>query len=325
MREAADIAGTDDAGPIPIPHVAGVRHRFLDVRGERIHVAEAGDGPPLLLLHGWPQHWYCWHRVVPRLRDFSLVMPDMRGFGWSSVPASGYDKENLADDALALLDTLGLERVGVVGHDWGGWTGFLMGLRAPERVAALLAVSVVHPFVSLDARTVAESWRFGYQFVLGSPLARIALRQPRLLDAMLTAETDAITEPRVYSRVIAQPARARASELLYRTFLLRDLARLHRYRDDHLEVPTMLVVGDRDPVIRPAMLGGYEGHTTAMTVEVVHGAGHFVPEQSPDVLVGFARAAFEPWRSEHAAVAAGGAVTGVDGAGQALIEGPNSA
>ena len=288
-----------------MPHVEGVHHRFLDVRGVRVHVAEAGDGPPLLLLHGWPQHWYCWHRVVPLLPGFRLVVPDMRGFGWSSVPATGYDKENLASDVLALMDELAIDRAGIIGHDWGGWTGFLTGLRAPERVAALLAVSIAHPFVSVDVRTIIQSWRFGYQLLLGSPLGRLALRRHRLLDLMLATETDAIVEPRVYSDVIAQPDRARASELLYRTFLLSEVPRLRRYHDEFLQVPTVLAVGDRDPVIRPSLLGGFEEHAKEMTIEIVRGAGHFVPEESPDELAALAMATFEPWRNEHADEVAG--------------------
>lgn len=277
-----------------MPHVDGVEHRFVEVRGMRVHVAEAGEGPPLLLLHGWPQHWYCWHRLVPLLPGFRLVMPDMRGFGWSDVPDTGYDKENLATDVLALMEELDIERAGIIGHDWGGWIGFLTALRAPERVAALFAVSIAHPFVSMDMRTIVQSWRFGYQLVLGSPLGRFGLRRPGLLDRMLTTQTDAIVDPRVYSDVIAQPGRARASELLYRTFLVSEAPRLRRYRDEFLDVPTVLAVGDRDPVIRPSMLDGFEDHADAMTLEIIRGAGHFLPEEAPVELAALAMKLFVP-------------------------------
>ena len=108
-----------------LPDVAGVTHRWVDVAGLSVHVAEAGAGPPLLLLHAWPQHWFCWRRVVPLLSDrYRLIMPDLRGHGWSGAPRRGYEKEQLATDLLTLLDTLELDKVGLVGHDWGGWTGF---------------------------------------------------------------------------------------------------------------------------------------------------------------------------------------------------------
>src|SRR5215210_3982994 len=80
----------------PFPHVDGVRHDFVPARGLRMHLAEAGpaDGEPVLLLHGWPQHWYLWRGVVPLRSDqYRLVMPDLRGTGWTEAPSDGYDKE----------------------------------------------------------------------------------------------------------------------------------------------------------------------------------------------------------------------------------------
>ena len=134
-----------------MPDVEGVDHRFVDVRGLRLHVAEAGDGDPLVMLHGWPQHWYEWRHVIPRLADrYRVLCPDLRGFGWSDAPGSGYEKERLASDVLELLDALGLDQVRLIGHDWGGWAGFLIALRAPERVSGYLALNIPHPFQRAD-------------------------------------------------------------------------------------------------------------------------------------------------------------------------------
>ena len=94
----------------------------------RLHLAATGSGPPVLLLHGWPQHWWCWRRVVKQLRDYRLLIPDLRGFGWSEAPGSGYSPTGFADDAVALLDALDITRAHVIGHDWGGFVGFLLGL-----------------------------------------------------------------------------------------------------------------------------------------------------------------------------------------------------
>src|SRR3712207_37814 len=101
--------------PPPLPELAGVRHRDVEVASVRLHVAEAGPAgaPALLLVHGWPQHWWCWRDVAGHLQDrFRCVMPDLRGHGWSQAPAGGYEKEQLASDLLGLLDELDLERVG---------------------------------------------------------------------------------------------------------------------------------------------------------------------------------------------------------------------
>ena len=155
------------AMPPHMPHLAGVRHHFLDLpTGVRLHIAEAGpeDATPVLCLHGWPQHWWMWRRVVPHLcNDHRLVCPDIRGLGWSGWPADGdFAKERLADDALAVLDALGLSRVHLLTHDWGAWTGLLLGLRSPARVRSLLASSIIHPWHARPTMP-RNTWRFLYR------------------------------------------------------------------------------------------------------------------------------------------------------------------
>src|SRR5947208_512585 len=120
----------------PMPELPGVSHSFHEVRGVRLHVAEAGEGEPLVLLHGWPENWWCWRKIIGPLAEsgYRVVAPDMRGYGWSDPAPDGYDKESLERDLIALLDALGLDRVQLIGHDWGGWVGFLACLNHPERI-----------------------------------------------------------------------------------------------------------------------------------------------------------------------------------------------
>src|SRR3954447_3633435 len=126
MTTMANSRPSGHRGVTALPAVPGVTHRQIEVGTLSVHVAEAGVGEPLVLLHGWPQHWYCWRRVVPLLADeYHLIMPDLRGHGWTDAPSGGYDKAQLATDLFGLLDALGLQQVSLVGHDWGGWTGFL--------------------------------------------------------------------------------------------------------------------------------------------------------------------------------------------------------
>ena len=154
------------------PQLEGVEHRYVNARGLRTHVAEAGDGPPLLMLHGWPQHWWCWRGVIPRLAEqHRVIAADLRGHGWTDAPRGGYEKESLASDVLALLDALELERVHLIGHDWGGWIGFLLCLRAPARFERYLALNTGHPWPSPDLRDLLNLWRFAYQLVIGAPAA----------------------------------------------------------------------------------------------------------------------------------------------------------
>src|ERR1700678_2117683 len=99
-------------------------HHTAQLNGIKQHYVKAGSGPAIMLLHGWPQTWYEWHRVIDRLADqFTVVAPYLRGFGYSSKPASGYDAETIAGDLAALTEHLGLKNVTVVGHDWGAVFG----------------------------------------------------------------------------------------------------------------------------------------------------------------------------------------------------------
>jgi pimeloyl-ACP methyl ester carboxylesterase len=277
----------------PVPNVPGVEHRWIDVHGLQVHVAEAGAGEPLVLLHGWPQHWFCWRRVVPQLSGrYRLVMPDLRGHGWSAAPRDGYDKEQLATDLFGLLDELGLDEVRLVGHDWGGWVGFLAALREPERIRALVALGIVHPFQHLSWRKAAQLWRGAYQLALSTPVVAAATLRasPRPVATAIRAGTtrpDAFSDDDLlqYGAVIQDPDRARASVRMYRTFVIREAPTLGRYLDQRLTVPTQLIVGARDPVASPALLDGWQAHADAMTVTRLPDVGHFVPEEAPEVVV----------------------------------------
>src|SRR5437764_15398091 len=117
-----------------MPHVEGVEHRFLEIAGTTFHLAEAGDGPPLVLLHGWPQHWWCWREVIPHLAArYHVVCPDIRGLGWSGGSEGSFRWDDLAADLIAWLDELRLDRVRLVGFDWGCVIGYRACLMHPER------------------------------------------------------------------------------------------------------------------------------------------------------------------------------------------------
>ncbi len=268
----------------------------------RLHLAEAGpeDAPPLLLVHGWPQHWWCWRRVLPELqRDHRCLMPDLRGLGWSDTPREGYEKEQFASDMLALLDALGIERVGYIGHDWGGFSGLLLALRASDRLTGLLLVSIPHVWPSSHDRR--NPWRLA-AFLYQGPLSTPVLGE-RLMRAGLTARAlRSASSPgsfsnddiRVFDDVMRQPDRARATVAIYRTFLLRELPRLirGRYADTRFDLPARLLMGDEDPIGRGADLLGYERNAPRMTVERVPGAGHFLPEERPQLVAERARELF---------------------------------
>ena len=269
-----------------IPHVTGVEHEFVNAGGLRTHVATAGHGPPVVLLHGWPQHWYEWRDVIPLLAPHARVIcPDLRGFGWTDVPERGYEKDQLMRDLLALLDALGLERVTFAGHDWGGFVGFLLAFEHPDRIESFLALNVLPPWQASERRAMRDVWRFLYMPVLGTPgLGRgrvgrgFAARGLR--DAGLApSEVDAFV-----GRL--QGERGRATERLYRSFFLRELPMLlrGRYSASDLSVPSKLLFGTDDVVITSRAAANAAAQTDRLELELVADAGHFIVDEKPELV-----------------------------------------
>jgi pimeloyl-ACP methyl ester carboxylesterase len=294
-----------------MPDVPGMRHREFEARGVRFHVAEAGSGDPVVLVHGWPQHWYCWRKVAPLLAaDRRVLCPDLRGFGWSEVGGGRYDKQALADDLLALLDALELERVDLVAHDWGAWVGFLFCLDHPERVSHYLALNIYGPWPPpFSLRGLLGIWRLWYQVAIAAPgLGPMLIRRTGFVGCAIRAgavHPDAWSEDdlEAYTSVLREPARARASSRLYRTFLTRELAPwlAGRNRGRRLTVPTLMLHGMRDRAIDHRRLGGWEPWADDMAVELRPDSGHFIAEEIPEVVAGRARALFDGERPAQVA------------------------
>jgi|HubBroStandDraft_6_1064221.scaffolds.fasta_scaffold08820_6 pimeloyl-ACP methyl ester carboxylesterase len=271
------------------PELPGVRHEYVDIGALRMHVALAGaeDAPPLLLVHGWPQHWWEWREVIPTLAErFRVIAPDLRGFGWSEAPADGYEKEQLAADLLALLDTLGIERVTWIGHDWGGWTGFLAALRAPERFERMLALCIPHPWVDTSLRGLAVLLSYqgplSLPFVgerVADPMLRRILQVGRFGERLDAADVD----------LFAQHIPAAVTVAMYRTFLTRELLPLAkgRYAAAQLQVPTTLLLGRADAVTRGVPAGAVDGQPQ-LRVELLDGVAHWAPEQRPQAVLEWA-------------------------------------
>jgi pimeloyl-ACP methyl ester carboxylesterase len=284
-------AGFEDAD---FPSVPGVTHRFVDIAASegpvRIHLAEAGAGDPVLMLHGWPEHWYCWRHLVPELSQrYRLLMPDLRGFGWSEAPGSGYDPATFAADVVALLDTLGLDRVRLVGHDWGGFTAFLLGIGYPGRFSRVVVFNAPPPWAPLTAKVVASLWRTWYVSAIASPLGPRIVASPHFVRWFVglggRRHVFSADDAEVYADRLRQPARARASCLLYRSYLraANDVFIRRRYPGGQLTVPTRLVFGADDFYVPKSYVAGYEPHAPDLTVEFVPGCGHFLPEERPDL------------------------------------------
>ena len=210
-----------------LPDVPGVTHRDVSVRGVRLHVAQAGSGPPLLLLHGWPQHWWSWrHLIGPLAEHYTVIAPDLRGWGWSDAPPGDYAKATFADDILGLLDHEGLERVRIIAPRLGWLHGLPARARASRADRAHGRARHRAALARAPApRQLALPVFLSYQFLLASPLGvPLMTRRPGLVRRIIRLGSGpdmrwSAEELDVYAEVLREPARARASSACYRTFL----------------------------------------------------------------------------------------------------------
>lgn len=277
-----------------LPEVEGVRHRWVIARGARFHVAEAGESadgePPIVLLHGWPQHWYMWRHAIPALAAAGahVIVPDLRGFGWSDVTPRGYRKDALAADVLAILDELGIDSFAVAGHDWGGYAAFLLAVDHPERVTRLVLLNTGHGYPKRDLKTLRAQLGFWYMPFLGAPVLGPALvrraaagKLPRqMLGQIKDAWSD---EDREWFLSRTNP---HATQQVYGTFAYLEAPRAALRRERRrLTAPTLLLHGLDDPAIRPDFIRGIEDHADDVRVELLPGLGHFSLEQGPDIVV----------------------------------------
>jgi pimeloyl-ACP methyl ester carboxylesterase len=157
-----------------LPELEGVQHQFVDLGGGvTIHVADAGpaDGAPVMLVHGFPQHWWEWHELIGPLAGdgYRVLCPDLRGAGWSSAPRDRYFKTDMADDLASVLDRLAVGPARLVAHDWGGPVAILMMLRHPEKVTGFFGLNTIGPWSKLDLASVRDLWRLWHQVPMVIP------------------------------------------------------------------------------------------------------------------------------------------------------------
>ncbi|MDA4106046.1 alpha/beta fold hydrolase [Mycolicibacterium holsaticum] len=272
--------------PAQPPQIDGVRRSFVDARGVRFHVTEAGapDGRPVLALHGWPQHHWVYRDLLadppPGMR---VIAPDLPGYGWSGPAPHRWAKDDVADDVLALMDALGLDRVLLVGHDWGGFVGYRILLSAPERFDGYLVMNMAHPWVS-PRLVVPQLWRFWYQVLVATVGVPLQRRTPFLERAFaLFSHLDRETA-RIYADRFRDPVVARTARDTYRTFLLRELPAAARGpAPPRATVPIRCLFGLGDIAVPVAFAAQETANADDYTLETVD-ASHFIVDERPDLV-----------------------------------------
>ena len=278
-----------------MPQLRGVSHTFMTLpTGLRMHIAESGrpDAPAVVLLHGFPQHWWEWRKVIPPLAGhYRVIAPDLRGAGWTDAPAHGYAVRDMVADVLALLDRLGLRRVGLVAHDFSAFVGFTLCFDHPDRIAAFLCLGP-HPYLRFKPHMLAGLPQLWFQPVVATPrLGPWALSTDRLARHLLrggTASAGSITDDdlAIFTGRVHAPGHPEAGSALYRNLILPEMGRFSAgvYRRRRLTVPTVALLGGADAGVRPGMLDADGDQADDLAGHVVDGAGHFLADDRPDVV-----------------------------------------
>jgi pimeloyl-ACP methyl ester carboxylesterase len=275
-----------------------LEHHSAHLNGIKQHYVRAGSGPAVMLLHGWPQTWYEWRHVIRLLgNEFTVVAPDLRGFGYSSKPASGYDATTIAADLAALSAHLGLKDITVVGHDWGAVFGYVYAASYPDHVSALGIVEMVLPGVGVMEQAMSPAprgnflWHMGFQSVPDLPELLIQGKERPYLQWFyehFAYDPSAIgaSDIDVYVAAITQVGALRAGLAVYQ---------------DYFTTAEQVAALAKKPLTIPVRAFGGEACLAGLTLTsvkavaanpeggVMERCGHWAAEERPDFVAGIVR------------------------------------
>jgi pimeloyl-ACP methyl ester carboxylesterase len=264
------------------------------VNGIRLHYVREGQGPPLVLLHGWPQTWYCWRKLLPPLAErFTVVAPDLRGYGLSDKPPGGYDKRTMAGDVRALLERLGHRRVRLVGHDRGARVAHRYALDHPEEVERLAVLDVIPTramFDRLDAQLARGFWHWLFHLQPDLPELLVGDHVEAYLRWFFERWThnrpaveEAVPE---YVRAFSAPGALRAAFDDYRATYPDDLEadEASAAAGDRLTMPLLALWGATGLTGRLPVLDIWREYATDVQGEAIPACGHFLPEEQPELV-----------------------------------------
>jgi pimeloyl-ACP methyl ester carboxylesterase len=288
-------AGADAAVAISGPWT----HRSVSANGTRFHVTEAGDGPLVLLLHGFPEFWWTWRHQLAGLpgAGFRGAAVDLRGYGGSDKPPRGYDLVTAASDAAGLIRSMGEANAIVVGHGLGGLIAWTLAAYYPKVVRRLAVVSMAHPLqmrAALFTHPLGQGRRMGHALESQLPvlperqlLRNGASRVGRMLQSWSAPGWPDHQTEQIYARAMRIPSVAH-SALEYQRWLARsalrpDGLRYARQMRVPIQAPTLHLHGAMDPCVLPQTARGAGRYVDGpYRWRVLDGTGHFPHEERPE-------------------------------------------
>ena len=271
-------------------------HRMAAVNGINIHYVIEGQGAPVVFIHGWPEFWYGWRRQIPVLSErYQVIVPDLRGFGYSDKPLQGYDTKSAASDIYELVRQLGHEKVSIVAHDIGARVAYRFALDHEETVSRMVLLDSTPPMEQLGAQApsvVRERWHsyFHQQFDLPEKLIEgreeIYLRHI-FKDWTINKYPPSAAEVGEYVRAYSQPGALRGGFSYYRAAAYEDPPHWQEDAGRVMQIPVLFLYGSRRVKTAQAMGAGPLDDAWRSVFPNVRGKdmgnyGHFLQWEAPD-------------------------------------------
>jgi len=258
------------------------------VNGITVHYVRAGEGPPVVLIHGFPQDWYEYHAIMPRLaKRFTVVAVDLRGVGGSSAPPAGYDAATMSEDVYQLVSTLKLKRAYIVGHDIGAMVAYAYVRRHPEGLRGAMLLDVPLPGLPGwdEALSGPTSWHVHFMQIPELPEKLIADRQATYFGYFLQFGKFSPADAEHFAKAYAAPAQLHAAFEMYRAFPAN--AKFNAAQRARNDVPIFYAAGEKSPFVQlvPKVAAGLRANgCTRVETGLIKGAVHYVVADAPDAV-----------------------------------------
>ncbi len=273
------------------------KHDFIEANGIRFHYVTAGEGPLVVLLHGFPQFWYAWRHQIPELaKRFRVVAPDLRGYGDTDKPprVADYRTGVLAADVAALVKALGHEKAHVVGHDWGGGVAWMTALEQPQVVDKLAVLNCPHPkpfskALRSNLRQLGRSWYMFFFQIPWLPEAIVRLNPDQAAERFfrgMAKRKDAFSDEdiRQFRDAMMKPGALTGMVNYYRA-TFRNVAAMRELDRSTTKIssPTLLIWAEDDIALGKELTYGMEPlFSSSFRIEYVPNCSHWVNEEQPE-------------------------------------------
>ncbi len=267
-------------------------HHTIATNGINMHYVTQGEGPLLVMLHGFPEFWYSWRYQIPVLAElgYRVVAPDLRGYNETDKPKSGYDVPTLLSDIAGLITALGAEQAIIVGHDWGGVLAWQFAIDYPQMTTKLIVLNAPHPGAMMrDLRSFKQLRKSWYIFAFQIPwlpeywLAKNNAHQiGRILsNTALQKEAFSSDDTAKYQEAMSKPGAMKAALSYYRQLMRRGPS-TYRNRNLQVEAPTLLIWGEHDIALGIGLTQGLDPWVPNLRIKRIPDSGHWVQQEQPE-------------------------------------------